>query len=192
VLATSNICEGLRGNLTKYDTSSADLNPIGAFNKSDLRNFLIWFSIRHSIPALKDIALANPTAELRPFKEEDKSTLQSDEKDMGMTYDELDEFGKLRKIQKSGPVSMFERLLFKWPHLSARTVADKVKHFFHFYSINRHKQTVLTPSYHGEGYGLDDNRYDLRQFLYDIKWEVQFKAIDEIVEKIEADIKGKL
>jgi NAD+ synthase (glutamine-hydrolysing) len=33
---------------------------------------------------------------------------------MGMTYAELDEFGKLRKIQYMGPFSMYEHLLFKW------------------------------------------------------------------------------
>ena len=31
-----------------------------------------------------------------------------------MTYDELDTFGRLRKIEKCGPVSMFERLLITW------------------------------------------------------------------------------
>ncbi len=100
---------------------------------------------------------------------------------MGMTYDELDEFGKLRKISKSGPLSMFERLLFNWPHLSPRVVAEKVKRFFYFYSLNRHKMTVLTPSYHAEAYGTDDNRFDLRQFLYDTAWEMQFAEIDKIV-----------
>ncbi len=60
---------------------------------------------------LEEIAGAVPTAELRPFNIEDSKTMQSDESDMGMTYDELDEFGKLRKIHKSGPLSMFERLL---------------------------------------------------------------------------------
>jgi hypothetical protein len=29
-------------------------------------------------------------------------------------------------------------------------VAEKVKHFFKYYAINRHKMTVLTPSYHAE------------------------------------------
>lgn len=38
----------------------------------------------------------------------------------------------------------------------------QVKHFFRFYSINRHKATVLTPSYHAESYSPDDNRYDHR------------------------------
>ncbi len=91
---------------------------------------------------------------------------------MGMTYDELDEFGKLRKIAKCGPLSMFERLLTLWPHLTPREIAEKVKRFFFYYSINRHKLTVLTPSYHAEAYGTDDNRFDLRQFLYDSKWEL--------------------
>ena len=100
---------------------------------------------------------------------------------MGMTYNELDEFGRLRKISKSGPLSMFERLLFNWPHLSPRLIAEKVKRFFFYYSINRHKMTVLTPSYHAEAYGTDDNRFDLRQFLYDSKWELQFSEIDKIV-----------
>lgn len=79
-----------------------------------------------------------------------------------MTYDELDEFGKLRKIHKSGPLSMFERLLYDWPKMSARDVAVKVKRFFYYYSVNRHKMTTLTPSYHAETYGTDDNRYDHR------------------------------
>lgn len=41
-----------------------------------------------------------------------------------------------------------------------------------YYAINRHKATVLTPSYHAENYSPDDNRYDHRQFLYNIMWVV--------------------
>ncbi len=41
---------------------------------------------------------------------------------------------------------------------SPSEVAAKVKHFFRFYAINRHKTTVLTPSYHAESYSPDDNR----------------------------------
>jgi len=90
---------------------------------------------------------------------------------MGMTYAELDEYGKLRKIHRSGPVQMFERLLISWrERINPATgkvfkpieVADKVKQFFKYYAINRHKMTVLTPSYHTESYGNDDNRFDLR------------------------------
>lgn len=41
--------------------------------------------------------------------------------------------------------------------------------------------TIITPSYHAESYSPDDNRYDLRQFLYNTKWEWQFSAIDREV-----------
>lgn len=60
-------------------------------------------------------------------------------------------------------------------------VAEKVKHFFRCYAINRHKMTVLTPSYHAETYSPDDNRFDHRPFLYRVHWNWQFKAIDDAV-----------
>ncbi len=45
---------------------------------------------------------------------------------MGMTYEELSIFGRLRKIDRCGPVSMFERLVHQWKHLAPNEVADKV------------------------------------------------------------------
>ena len=39
-----------------------------------------------------------------------------------------------------------------------------------FFSLNRHKMTIITPSLYSDIYNCDDNRYDLRQFLYP-KWE---------------------
>ena len=194
VLGTSNIAEGLRGYLTKYDCSAADINPIGGINKSDLKAFLEYFAKESELPVLAEVAQAKPTAELRPH-DESSGTQQLDEEEMGMTYAELDEYGKLRKISRNGPLSMFEQLLLKWrdrvdPHTNApltpRQIADKVKRFFRYYSINRHKLTVLTPSYHAEAYGTDDNRFDLRQFLYDTRWQHQFKQMDEAVEMVEA------
>lgn len=108
---------------------------------------------------------------------------------MGMSYAELSQYGRLRKVVRCGPVSMFRKLLVEWNHLSAKEVADKVKKFFKFYSINRHKMCTITPSYHAEGYSPDDNRYDLRQFLYNTRWPRQFKAIDDEVDEIEQELK---
>lgn len=92
---------------------------------------------------------------------------------------------------------MFEKLLHEWQHLPPKTIADKVKRFFFYYSyptlsvsnsyycsINRHKMTTLTPSYHAESYSPDDNRYDLRQFLYNSRWTWQFRAIDVLVARL--------
>jgi len=33
---------------------------------------------------------------------------------MGMTYDELSVFGRLRKVEKCGPYSMFTKLVREW------------------------------------------------------------------------------
>ena len=58
VLGTSNIAEGLRGYLTKYDCSSADINPIGGINKTDIKAFLNYFSEQVSLPVFNEIAEA--------------------------------------------------------------------------------------------------------------------------------------
>lgn len=79
---------------------------------------------------------------------------------MGLTYEELSVLGRLRKIHKCGPYSMFTKLLSEWgASLSCSAIADKVKLFFKKYAINRHKMTVVTPAYHAEAYSPDDNRY---------------------------------
>lgn len=117
---------------------------------------------------------------------------------MGMTYDELTTFGRLRKVNKLGPYGMFQRLVHEWskdrkrgpdddgPAYETREIADKVKRFFNFYAINRHKMTTLTPALHCNDYSPDDNRFDLRPFLYPSFWSSwSFKKIDRELEKIE-------
>ncbi|GBN76726.1 putative glutamine-dependent NAD(+) synthetase [Araneus ventricosus] len=182
VLGSGNVDEGLVGYLTKYDCSSADVNPIGSISKKDLKSFLKYAIFKFSLPALGEILDAKPTAELEPLLE--GKLVQTDEEDMGMTYDELSIYGHLRKPGGCGPYSMFCKLVNIWSSiLQVQDVADKVKHFFRRYSINRHKMTVITPSYHAETYSPDDNRYDQRQFLYNAKWEWQFRAIDIAVKR---------
>ena len=107
---------------------------------------------------------AVPTAELEPITE---TYVQADEvrvsrrlhsprlmpgrkkADMGMTYEELSVFGRLRKVEKCGPYSIFTKLVHEWgARLSPRQIADKVKLFYFEYARNRHKMTTLTPSYH--------------------------------------------
>ncbi|KZN89202.1 Glutamine-dependent NAD(+) synthetase [Penicillium chrysogenum] len=154
----------LRGYLTKYDASSADLNPIGSVSKVDLKKFISWSGHSFDLPILEEFIHATPTAELEPITHD---YVQSDEADMGVTYAQLGVFGYLRKVSKLGPYSMYEKLLHMWGNeYSPREIYEKTRHFFYYYSINRHKMTVLTPSYHAEQYSPEDNRHDLRQFLY--------------------------
>ena len=194
VLATGNVDEALVGYLTKYDCSSADLNPIGSISKNDLKNFMRFCKefIDDKNNAINRIVEAIPSAELTG---ED----QEDEKDLGLTYDELSLFGQLRRgrFGTYGPFGMFSKI---WderhsPHIKSyikditettapEVIATKVKRFFYLYANNRHKQTVLTPALHSETYSPDDNRFDQRQFLFDPQWKFQFSQIDRKVQQI--------
>lgn len=190
VLGSANVDETLRGYLTKYDCSSADVNPIGGISKTDLKSFISYsstapnFTLSNGAPftLLQEFLDAVPTAELEPIT---KEYVQSDEADMGMTYSDLSTFGRLRKVERLGPYSMFSKLVHVWSDLSPVQVAAKVKLFWRMYAINRHKSTVLTPAYHAEAYSPDDNRFDLRPFLYECTWGWAFKKIDSAVVKME-------
>lgn len=212
VLGSANVDESLRGYLTKYDCSSADINPIGGISKTDLRGFISWAGTRFDLPILHDFVSAVPTAELEPVT---ATYLQSDEADMGMTYEELSVFGRLRKVGKLGPWGVYEKLLHVWGAdpvseqgeaeqgeqdkvqdqiqgrgLSPREIYEKVRRFFYFYAINRHKMTVITPAYHAEQYSPDDNRFDLRPFLYPtFSWP--YRKMLESVEYWERHAEGK-
>ncbi|KAH7924291.1 glutamine-dependent NAD(+) synthetase with GAT domain-containing protein [Leucogyrophana mollusca] len=178
VLGSANVDESLRGYLTKYDCSSADINPIGGISKTDLKKFIAYARDAFDMPILTSFLDAVPTAELEPISE---TYVQADEADMGMTYDELSVFGRLRKVEKCGPYSMFTKLVHEWgSFLSPTQIAEKVKHFFFEHARNRHKMTTLTPSYHAESYSPDDNRFDLRPFLYPSRFPWQFKKIDQV------------
>uniref|UniRef100_A0A672ZB59 Glutamine-dependent NAD(+) synthetase n=1 Tax=Sphaeramia orbicularis TaxID=375764 RepID=A0A672ZB59_9TELE len=175
VLGSANVDESLTGYFTKYDCSSADINPIGGISKTDLKSFLLYCVEQFQLTALKGVLSAPPTAELEPLT--DGQVSQTDEADMGMTYSELSVIGRLRKMSKCGPFSMFCKLIHMWRDaLSPAEVAQKVKHFFRMYSVNRHKMTTVTPAYHAESYSPDDNRFDLRPFLYNTRWTWQFRS----------------
>ncbi|KAI8844781.1 hypothetical protein BC829DRAFT_481600 [Chytridium lagenaria] len=183
VLGSANVDETLRGYFTKYDCSSADVNPIGGISKEDLRRFIDRSKDVFEMPVLAEFLDATPTAELEPLTE---SYTQADEVDMGMSYSELSIFGSLRKVMKCGPYQMFLNLLDTWNGiLSPQEIAAKVKRFFFYYSINRHKTTILPPSYHMSPYSPDDNRFDLRPILYNASWTWQFGRIEKTLSDIE-------
>ena len=66
VLSSANVDEGLRGYMTKYDCSAADLNPIGSISKLDLKRLLKWGAAKYGYTSLLEVEGAPPTAELRP------------------------------------------------------------------------------------------------------------------------------
>jgi NAD+ synthase (glutamine-hydrolysing) len=181
VLGSANVDECLRGYLTKYDCSSADINPIGGISKTDLKRFIGWAEPHFSLPILREFLDAVPTAELEPITE---TYVQSDEIDMGFTYDELSILGRLRKTFKLGTVGMFERLVVDWSdHMDPRAVYKKVRDFMYYYAINRHKMTTMTPGLYLESYTPDDNRYDLRPFLYP-RFTFEYRKIEDMIDRV--------
>eukprot|EP01055_Gregarina_sp_Pseudo9_P004246 Gregarina_sp_Pseudo_9__4245@NODE_439_length_2827_cov_10_708393_g415_i0_p1_GENE_NODE_439_length_2827_cov_10_708393_g415_i0NODE_439_length_2827_cov_10_708393_g415_i0_p1_ORF_typecomplete_len854_score221_90NAD_synthase/PF02540_17/2_1e52CN_hydrolase/PF00795_22/6_7e30Asn_synthase/PF00733_21/0_014_NODE_439_length_2827_cov_10_708393_g415_i01362697 len=222
VLGTGNIDEVIRGYFTKYDCASGDLAPIAALSKVNLKLFLRWAAAHFAAPSLVQVLEATPTAELRPDQlGKDGSVIkQTDEEEMGLSYNELYFMGNLRKCERCGPVEMYERLMELWKsqgadvkrsdgspltpsrvdshctvtemeggilqavfcrqELSPRLIAEKVKHFFRCYSVNRHKTTILPPSYHAESYDPEASRHDWRPFLLP-NWSRQFRQIDQLV-----------
>ena len=57
VLGSANVDESLRGYMTKYDCSSADINPIGSVSKGDINRFLKWASENVGFPSLKEVKI---------------------------------------------------------------------------------------------------------------------------------------
>ncbi|KAK6750829.1 hypothetical protein RB195_002662 [Necator americanus] len=187
VLGTSNVDETLVGYLTKYDCSSADINPIGSISKTDLRKFLEKAHDDYGMKSLKEVLNAVPTAELKPLVNGDVA--QTDEEEIGLTYDELSVIGRLRRPLGMGPYSTFLALSSMWyPKYSYEEIEEKVRRFYWRYRVNRHKATVATPAYHATEYSPDDHRNDHRPFLYpDMVY--QFEKIRSKVEELNA-IKG--
>lgn len=180
VLGSANLEEGLTGYMTKYDCSSADINPIGGISKEDLKRFLRWAALNKGYQTLIEIVEAPPTAELRPNEGE---VQQTDEEDLGLTYKEISLIGKIRKVDHCGPYFVFMKLISEEGY-NPREAAQKVKRFFWLYAKNRHKMTVVTPAVHIETYSADDNRFDMRNFIYNTKWEIQFEEIDKLLAKL--------
>ena len=205
VLATGNVDEAIMGYLTKYDCSSADINPIGGLCKEDLKSYLQYCTrnaeIIHPcsdlIDVLNEIIDAPPSAELTGAE-------QRDEDEIGLTYEEISVLGKVRRgiYGCSGPRSAFEVV---WRNRNnppfntkirclkdasnrdlgqvATDLGELIKRFYQRYVRNRHKLTVLTPALHAESYSPDDNRFDHRQFLYP-PLAYQFKCIDQFIAEI--------
>lgn len=189
VLTSGNVDENLRGYYTKYDASSGDLAPLGSISKTDARAFQEWARDRWDLPVMDEFIHAIPTAELLPLS----AGVQSDESDqeMGLTYAELSQFGLLRKADRLGPWSSYLRLLSIWTDRRPSQIAEKTMRFYRFYAINRHKATIITPSVHLSAYNPDDNRHDLRPFLYVVQWPWQFDRIREHAANLERRMEEK-
>ncbi|KZO90006.1 glutamine-dependent NAD(+) synthetase with GAT domain-containing protein [Calocera viscosa TUFC12733] len=162
VRGSANVDESLRGYLTMYDCSSADINTIGAISNTDLKEFRRYAQIAFDLPILESFLDAAPSAELEPITE---------------TY--------LRNVEHLSPYMVYMNLMREWgDHFSPTRIAEKVKLFFVEQARNRHGMNSLTPSHHAESYSPDDNRFDLGPFVYPSRFPFQFTKIDKTAAKL--------
>jgi NAD+ synthase (glutamine-hydrolysing) len=75
---------------------------------------------------------------------------------------------------------MFDKVLGSELY-EVNVLAEKIKRFFKFYGMNRHKMTIITPAFYYDPESCDDNRYDMRPIMYATDWSYQFNIIDERV-----------
>ena len=193
-LSCSNSDEILIGYYTKYDASAGDLNPIGTMPKRFINKALEYYSLLWNSKEYADILIATPTAELSVMKEGARP--QTDEDEIGLTYDQIYYFGKLR-AQGYGMIKMFNHIIQNLDKKEVKEliipsdkkfgnninkikdyIKEKLGTFFHRYRMNRHKTVILTPSVHLLP-SPDDNRFDLRPFLYP-QFDVQKEYISQM------------
>jgi len=221
VLASSNADEAIRGFYTKYDASSGDINPIGSYSKKEIKDFLWYYAneknnTNRNFEVYKYILTVTASPELTPEREEKgKKLIQSDEVDMEMRYDELYQYGLMRKRDALGPLSMFYFMLkqmkdrkdnsagcievvnksgrdpfgrvlskFDIKDIKAIDVYNKIKTFYDYYCRNRNKMTSITPSIHATNYSPDDNRFDLRPYLYPYL-KLQYDDMEQIAKELD-------
>jgi NAD+ synthetase len=163
-LGSSNSDEVYVGYYTKYDASSADLNPIGSLPKIFIQRILIVFG--NKLSSLNGIINQEPTAELLPGL---IGGNQTDEDEIGLKYMEMSELSRLMS-SGYGPLDSFIKIATEPNTVFGNTdnsyKLNKINTFNYRYRMNRHKAVILPPSVHLLSYSPDDNRYNLRPFLY--------------------------
>ena len=62
MLGSANVDEALRGYMTKYDCSSADVNPIGGICKKDLKSTILFIAKKYDLPVLAEVMSSSAPA----------------------------------------------------------------------------------------------------------------------------------
>lgn len=120
VVGSANADEGRMGYFTKWDASAADLNPLASLSKQDIRRMVAHLA--RGRQSVNSLLTAIPSAELWPG--------QTDEAEMGITYEQL---GRLGRLHHLGPQAMKD----------AGEDPDLVDRYWQRWWANRHKADAI-------------------------------------------------
>ncbi len=141
LLTTSNRSELIVGYTTMDGDTAGGLAPLGGLAKADLKAWALWAADHFGWPALREIALAAPTAELRPGP-------QTDEEDL-FPYPVLNELD-IAFIRKGASPSQLRALLEaqNLPPAWANT-------FLRLFHASQWKRERSAPAFHVDGHDVD-------------------------------------
>jgi NAD+ synthase (glutamine-hydrolysing) len=154
LLSTSNRSEAAVGYATMDGDTSGGLSPIAGVDKTFVLAWLQWMWRQGlegfgPIEALAEVAVQQPTAELRPPEQK-----QRDEDDL-MPYVVLDAIEELAIRDRLAPAGVLEALTGRFPEFERGVLADWVRRFYRLWVRNQWKRERLAPSFH-----LDDENLD--------------------------------
>lgn len=154
LVSTSNRSEAAVGYATMDGDTSGGISPIAGIDKAFLRQWLKWLESegvdgRLQIPALHEVNVQQPTAELRP-----QASKQTDEADL-MPYDLLDAVEEAAIRDKKMPLECYRLMKMKFPQYQPIQLKDWVVKFFRLWCRNQWKRERYAPSFH-----LDDKNLD--------------------------------
>ena len=154
LITTSNRSEAAVGYATMDGDTCGGLAPIAGIDKAFLRHWLRWMETTGTktiapLPILASVNQQQPTAELRPEKEE-----QTDEGDL-MPYPLLDQIEKWAIRDKRSPRDILVLTIERFPQYKKEQTIAWVKRFFKLWSQNQWKRERYAPSFH-----LDDDNLD--------------------------------
>ncbi|MCS7298193.1 MAG: NAD(+) synthase [Bacteroidia bacterium] len=138
LLTTSNRSELSVGYSTMDGDSSGGLAPIAGVAKADLREWALWAADALHIPPLRTIAMATPTAELRPGG-------QADEEDL-MPYPLLNTLEVKLVREHASPAFLYEAF---------SEHPEWVKKFIRLFRISQWKRERAAPGFHVDAHDMD-------------------------------------
>jgi NAD+ synthase (glutamine-hydrolysing) len=155
LLTTSNRSEATVGYCTMDGDTAGSLAPVVGIDKVFLREWLAWARDAYDWPALELITRQAPTAELRPADQH-----QTDEADLGGSYEMINRIQKLLVVEKKSPRDIFQLLIDDehfGGHLSRAQIFASIEKILTLWSRNQWKRERYAPSFH-----LDDENLDPR------------------------------
>lgn len=155
LITTSNRSEATVGYCTMDGDTAGSLAPVSGVDKVYLREWLAWAQQEYGLASLDLITRQVPTAELKP-----STFRQTDEADLGGSYEMINRIQKLLVVEKKSPRDII-RILYADSNYNRLYTLEQLfaatSRILTLWSRNQWKRERYAPGFH-----LDDENLDPR------------------------------